>query len=93
MRVGERDPAGGLLAGAGCGGDRAQPGGADEAAVGPGVGLELPDAGVGLAPALLDRVGGGLGGAPAVGVEAVVRGGGGEQQQRLAERVELELLG
>ena len=33
-----------------------------------------------------------FGGAPAVGVEVVVTGRGGEQQQRLAERVELELL-
>ena len=35
---------------------------------------------------------GDLGGAPAVGVEVVVAGGSGEQQQRLAEGVELELL-
>ena len=58
----------------------------------PLVGLELPDPGVGLAPARRDRLGGDLGGAPAVGVEPVVTRGGGEQQQRLAEGVELELL-
>ena len=56
------------------------------------VGLELPDARVGLAPALVDRGDRGLGRPPAVGIEAVVRRRGGEQQQRFAEGVELELL-
>ena len=49
-------------------------------------------AGVRRSPASLDRLGGGLGGAPTVGVEAVVLGRSGEQQQRFAECVELELL-
>ena len=49
-------------------------------------------ASVGSLPALLDRGGGDLGRPPAVGVEVVVAGGRGEQQQRLAERVELKLL-
>ena len=92
--VGEREPAGGLLAARRAGRDLAQAGGADQPAVRPGVGVDLPDprVGVGLLPALLDRVGRDLGRAPAVGVEMVVAGGGGEQQQRLAEGVELELL-
>ena len=74
------------------GGDGAQAGDADQPAVGPVVGLELPDAGVGLVPASLDGGGGRLGRSPSVGVEVVVLGGGGEQEQRFAERVELELL-
>jgi hypothetical protein len=74
-------------------GDLAQPGGAHQAAVGPRVGLELPDPRVGLPPAGLDRLGRGLRRPPPVGVEMVVRGGRGEQQQRFAERVELELPG
>jgi hypothetical protein len=84
-------PAGGLFAAWAVPADLAQAGHADEAAVRPVVGVDLPDAGVGFSPALLDHVGGGLGGAPSVGVEVVVAGGGGEQQQRFAEGVELKL--
>ena len=58
----------------------------------PFVGLELPDPGVWLAPARLDCGGRDFRGVPAVDVEAVVPGGSGEEQQRLAEGVELELL-
>ena len=39
-----------------------------------------------------DRLDGRLGGTPAIAVEVIVARGGGEQQQRLAEGVELELL-
>ena len=90
----ERDPAGGLLAAGAALGDLAQAGGADQAAVRPGIGVDLPDSGVGvgLAPALLDRIDRGLRGPPTVGVEVVVSGCGGEQQQRLAEGVQLKLL-
>jgi hypothetical protein len=72
--------------------DRAEPGGADQTAVCPLLRLELPDAGVGFVPASSDGLGRALRGSPTVRVEVVVRGGGGEQQQRFAERVELELL-
>src|SRR5581483_5456593 len=58
----------------------------------PRVGVELPDPGVGLAPAVLDHVGRGLRRPPAFALETVVTAGGREQQQRLAERIELELV-
>ena len=60
--------------------------------MGPFLVLELPDAGIGLLPAGADRVRGDPGRAPGAGVEPPVPGGGGEQEQRLAEGVELELL-
>ena len=73
--------------------DGAQPGGAHQPGVGPAAVVELPDAGVGFGPALLD----GRDERPRrrAGRSASSRPrpvGGGEQQQRLAERVELELL-
>ncbi len=49
-------------------------------------------AAVGFVPATLDRVDGGVRGAPAVGVKAVAARGGGEEQQRFAEGIELEML-
>jgi hypothetical protein len=93
-QVGERDPARRLFPARSAPGDLAQAGGADQATVGPGVRLDLPNpgVGVGLAPAQLDCMDRGLDGPPAVGVEVVVAGRGGEQQQRFAEGVELELL-
>ncbi|GAA3481977.1 hypothetical protein GCM10018966_065090 [Streptomyces yanii] len=57
----------------------------------PTVVVEFPDPGVRLPVAGGDRVGGGERGVPAVGVEPVVAGGGGEQQQAFAEDIELEL--
>jgi hypothetical protein len=92
--VGERHPPGGLFAAGAALGDLAQAGRADQPAVRPSVGLDLPDAGVGvwLLPALLDRVDRCLRRPPAVAVKVVVTSRLGEQQQRLAERVELKLL-
>jgi hypothetical protein len=90
--VGQRGAARGVRAGGPGSGDRAQAGDAHQPAVRPVGVVELPDPGVGLPPAGLDRGGGGRGRAPPVGVEAVQFGGGREQQQRLAEGVELMLL-
>ena len=92
--VGERRPAGRLLVVDGASGDGAQSGGADQPAVGPGIGFELPDAGVGigLGPAVVDRLDRYFGGVPPVAVEVVVAGCGGEEQECFTERVELELL-
>ena len=53
--------------------------------------VELPDPGVGLVVAALDRGDRDVDGLDVLGVEVVVPGGRGEQQQRLTERVELEL--
>src|SRR5665213_4541324 len=83
-----------MLTGGAMLGDLAEPGGADQPAVCPRVGVDLPDPGVrvGLAPAFGDRVDRDLGGTPAICLEMIISRGGGEQQQRLAEGVELELL-
>ena len=72
-------------------GSPAKPGGADEPAVGPGTVVDLPDSSVGLLPSGFDGCGGNLGGADAVGTDPVVAGGGREEQERFAERIELEL--
>ena len=58
----------------------------------PFVRIELPDSGVLLLPASLDRRDCDLHGAPAVRVQVIVPGSGGEEQQRFPEGVELELL-
>ena len=57
----------------------AKPGGGGEPAVGPGLVVDFPDAGVGFGPAPGDGARGGFGGLPVVGVEPVVAGGRGEQ--------------
>ena len=72
-------------------GDTAQSGGADQPAVRPTIRVELPDPGIGLVASLGDRIGRGLDRTPPVGVEPVLRRGRGEGEQRLPERVELEL--
>ena len=69
-----------------------QPGDADQAAVRPMPRLELPDPGVGLFPALLDRAERDSRRLPSVHVETVAGGRAGEEHERLAEEVELELL-
>ncbi len=71
--------------------DRLQPSRADQTAVSPSPRIELPDARLGLRPALPDGVDRHLHRLPAVGLEAVASRCGGEEQQRLAEGVELEL--
>src|SRR3954470_19010798 len=70
---------------------RTEPGDAAQSTVSPRVRLELPDARVGLLPALRNRGSGSVGGATADGIEAVVPGRMRKQQQRLPEYVELEL--
>src|SRR4051794_35407460 len=73
------------------GADGAEARGAGQSAVRPLVGLGLPDSRIGFVPALLDRLGRRLGCTPALGVEAVLLRGSGEQQQGFPEGVELEL--
>src|SRR5581483_3508677 len=90
--VGESEPFAALLGSWMVPRDLPQARGADQAAVGEVVGIKLPDPGVWLTPAARDRLGCGLSGAPAVGVDAVVVGGRREQQERLAEGVQLKLL-
>ena len=92
--VGKRDPAGGLLARWTTSCDPSQAGRADQSAVGPGVGFELPDTRVQvrLGPPVLDRFDRDLGCSPSVDVEVVVLRRRREQEQRLSEGVELELL-
>ena len=58
----------------------------------PQVVVQLPDAGLGLGPALLDCARRDLGGADHVRVEHVLLGGGREKLQDLAQAVELELV-
>jgi hypothetical protein len=91
-RLREGQPAGGLLVAPTVLADPPQAGGANEATVRPVVRIELPDAGVRLVPALLDRLSSDLGGAPLVRPEVVVAGDGGEEQQRFADGVELKLV-
>ena len=74
-------------------GNGPQAGNTDEPAVGPVLGLELPDAGVGLDPASSDGRGGPVHGLPAFRAKAVSRGGQRQQKQRFPEGVELELIG
>src|SRR5260370_31482243 len=57
----------------------------------PGLIVDFPDPGVLLIPALCYRGCGDLGCLPSAGVQPVMPGSGGEKQQALAERVELEL--
>lgn len=54
--------------------------------------VELPHAGIGVAPARLDGLDRGLGRPPVIDVQVIGAGGGGEEEERLAEGVELELL-
>ena len=72
-------------------GDRAQPGHAGDPRVRPMPVVQFPDARVRLLPALLDRVGRDRGRAPLLVAEHVVPGRGGQQRQRLAERIQLQL--
>lgn len=60
--------------------------------MGPGPVVEFPDSRVGFVPPQGDGIGRDLSGPPAVCVQAVVPVGGGEQEQCLAEDVQLELL-
>ena len=59
--------------------------------MGPLAWFQLPDAGVGLPPSVGDRARGDAHGGSGVGVQPVPLGGGGQQQERFAEDVELEL--
>ncbi len=91
-RVGQGQPAGSARQGRSGGpAGRAQPGDADQPAVAPAFVVQFPYPCLGLLPAFPDRVSGGLHRAPAVGVQVIVTGRGGQQQQRFPEGVELEL--
>ena len=72
--------------------DRAQAGSADEPAVCPGAVVDLPHTGVGVVASIDDRADVSVDGAAAVVVEVVVACGCRQEQQCLAEGVELELL-
>src|SRR5690348_15683860 len=90
-RIGEVGPFGGLGL---CseGSNRAQAGRADQPRMRPACVVEFPYSRVGFGPPRADRVDSGLDGPPPLAVELVESSGVGEQQQRLAERVQLELL-
>ena len=58
----------------------------------PVVGPDLPDPVLLLLGAFGDGLDGQLGGVPAVGVEPVLRGGVGQEEENLAEEIELKLI-
>ncbi len=58
----------------------------------PVIGPDLPDPVLFLASALGDGADGQFGGVPAIGVEAVVRGGVRQKEEDLAEEIELKLI-
>ena len=89
--VGEQRPPGGLALG-GVARDGSQARHTGEAGVGPVLIVEFPEPGIGLPPAGFDGADAGFDSLPVVGAEVVVAGGRGEEQQRLTECVELELV-
>jgi hypothetical protein len=96
--VGQATPVPGLAPGvlargpAGDGGHGPQSGHAGQAGVSPALVVQLPHARVRLIPALLDGGRGDLRGPPVLGSGPVQAGGGGQQLEDLAQRVELKLV-